>query len=313
MGRMFKMTRILCAAALAAVVSPAFAAEWMTDIEAAKARAGAEGKMVLVDFTGSDWCTWCIRLRQDVLDKPEFEAYAADKFVLAEVDLPRNKTKLSAEQREKNEEVAAQYKIDGFPTLMVMTPDGRMLGGFVGGRTSVQEAVEPLNEALANKALLEAADKLEGMEKARALAAVFSKLPKGLREGSGLREQIQALDPNNETGAMDDILAEQQQVAFARKIQAAGRDLNKVLQAIDECLAEAYPQNRGDLLYSKMSVQLTLAQSVEDVLAAKATMLQMADCCEDEESATRLREVVEQRFADPAGLLEYIREKRGGK
>ena len=311
MARMFKMTHILCAAALAAVVSPAFSAEWMADIEAAKAKAEAEGKMVLVDFTGSDWCTWCIRLRKDVLDKPEFEPYAKDKFVLAEVDLPQNKAKLSKEQREKNEDLAAQYQVSGFPTLMVMTPEGRVVGGFVGGRTSVAEATEPLDEAFANAKLLEAADKLEGMEKARALMEVFNRMPKGLREGAGLREQIYALDPENSTGVMDEVFAQKQMSEFAEKMKAAGQDAEKLLQVIDECLKTSYPPNRSDLLYAKMSVQLVLAQTEADVLAAKATMLEMADA--NPEHAEQIRKVAEQRFADPKQVLDYLRKKRGGK
>ena len=85
---MFK--KPLCVAMLLAVLAPAWAAEWMTDLEAAKAKAAAENKAVLVDFTGSDWCGWCIRLRKQVLDTPAFEAYARDKFVLMEVDVPQN-------------------------------------------------------------------------------------------------------------------------------------------------------------------------------------------------------------------------------
>ncbi len=307
------MTRMLCAAALAAVVAPAFSAEWMVDLEAAKAKAKAEGKMVLVDFTGSDWCTWCIRLRQDVLDKPEFEAYAKDKFVFAEVDLPHSTAKLSPEQREKNQDVAAQYKISGFPTLMVMTPEGRVLGGFVGGRTDVAKAIEPLEEALANKARLEAADKLEGMEKARAFLAVFKTLPKGLSEGSGLREAIHELDPDNTTGVMDDIYAEEQQKEFSRKIREAGQDPAKILEVVEECLKVSYPHNVSNLLYSKMTMQLMLAQSVEDVLKAKATMLKMAELESDPESAERIRQVAEQRFANPQQVLDFVRQKRGGK
>ncbi len=308
---MFKMTRILCAAALAAVVSPAFSAEWMTDIETAKAKAKAEGKMVLVDFTGSDWCSWCIRLRKDVLDKPEFEAYAKDKFVLVEVDLPQNKAKLSKEQFEKNQALAAQYKVSGFPTIMVMTPEGRVIGGFVGGRTHVSQATEPLDEAFANKAALEAADKLEGMEKAKALLAVFNKLPKGLDEGSGLREQIFALDPENSTGVMDPIFAEQQMKDFAQKMRAAGQDAQKLLGVIEECLKTSYPQNLSDLLYAKMSVQIATAETEEDILKAKETMLQMADA--NPENAEQIRQMAEQRFADPKQVLEFVKQKRGGK
>ena len=55
-----------------AMVAPSFAAEWLTELPAAQAKAAAENKAILVDFTGSDWCGWCIRLRKNVFDTPEF-------------------------------------------------------------------------------------------------------------------------------------------------------------------------------------------------------------------------------------------------
>ncbi len=305
---MFTMTRLLGAAALAAMVSPAFCAEWMTDLEAAKAKAAAENKAVLVDFTGSDWCAWCVRLRQNVLDKPEFETYAADKFVLAEVDLPRA-AKLSAEQLERNRQIAEQYKVEGFPTIMVMTPAGQVLGGFEGYLPTVEAASEPLNAALANKAAYEAADKLEGLEKAKALHEIYKGLPEGLRQGSGLLERIEELDPQNSTGALDELLAEKQAAEFAKRLQAAGREPAAVLAVVEDCLKEAYAENRADLLQLKVSLQLFLAETVEDVLAAKQTMLQMAE--EMPAEAEAIRKVAEQRFADPAKVLEMIRKQRG--
>ncbi len=98
---MMGMPKYLCLAVAAALLAPAFAAEWMTDFDAAKARAAAEGKPLLVDFTGSDWCSWCIRLKKEVFDKPAFAEYARDKFVLVEVDVPDN-PKFDREQLERN-------------------------------------------------------------------------------------------------------------------------------------------------------------------------------------------------------------------
>ena len=74
----------------AALVAPATAAEgWMTDFPAAQKKAQAENKLVLVDFTGSDWCRPCIELQRNVLDTPEFRQYAEDKFVLMHNRPPR--------------------------------------------------------------------------------------------------------------------------------------------------------------------------------------------------------------------------------
>ena len=67
------------------------AAAWSTDLARAQARAKAEGKAVLLNFTGSDWCGWCIKLRRDVFLKPDFEAYARTNLVLVEVDFPKRK------------------------------------------------------------------------------------------------------------------------------------------------------------------------------------------------------------------------------
>ena len=85
---------------LAAIIAPAMGAEWQTDFEAAKQQAAAENKAVLLNFTGSDWCGYCIRMKAAVLDTPEFAEYVKDKFVLVEVDLPRRNV-LSAEEIEK--------------------------------------------------------------------------------------------------------------------------------------------------------------------------------------------------------------------
>ena len=67
---------------LLAALVPALAAEWMTDLEAAKAKAAAENKAVLIDFTGSDWCGFCVRLRKDVLSKGEFKKFASKNLIL---------------------------------------------------------------------------------------------------------------------------------------------------------------------------------------------------------------------------------------
>src|SRR6266481_5854060 len=69
----------------------ACAATWLTDLPSAQATAKAENKIVLINFTGSDWCGWCIRLRDEVFSQPEFDAYANDHLVLVEADFPRHK------------------------------------------------------------------------------------------------------------------------------------------------------------------------------------------------------------------------------
>ena len=92
--------------------------------------------MVLLDFTGSDWCGWCIKLKKDTFSKPEFQKLAEEKLVLVELDFPRSKTQ-SAELKKQNQELAEKFGIEGFPTLVLLSSQGtevaRNVGYLAGG------------------------------------------------------------------------------------------------------------------------------------------------------------------------------------
>ncbi|MBQ8900327.1 MAG: thioredoxin family protein, partial [Akkermansia sp.] len=151
---------------LAAIVAPAMAADWMTDLEAAKAQAAQQGKDILVNFTGSDWCGYCIRMRKEVLEQPEFDTYAADKFVLLEIDIPRSP--LPPEERERRMNLCRQYDVTGFPTFLVLNASGDVLGGFTGGRPDVNTTAAVLEPARERGRQLAAARTLHGTARARA-------------------------------------------------------------------------------------------------------------------------------------------------
>ncbi len=308
-ARMFRttFTHVLGVAAAAAIVAPAFAAEWMTDLPAAQAKAAAEGKAVLVDFTGSDWCGWCVRLRQDVLDKPEFAEYAKDKFVLMEVDVPRNPN-FDKELLAKNQQLCEKYKVSGFPTIMVLTPEGHVAGGFVGGMSSLDAVKEPLDAALKNAAALKAAESLEGKEKLQALHGVYVSLPEEFQAATDLRETILSLDTENVTGLRDVVKAEEQLESTMQRLQAADQERAKLVAIVDEVLPQAYPQNKPQLLNVKASIQLMLADSEEQLAEAKKTLLELAEL--DQEHAELMRAQVEKLFEDPAKLLQQVREIR---
>ena len=119
---------------------------WLTDYKQAQQEAKASGKLLLVDFTGSDWCGWCIRLDREVFSKPEFQEYASKNLILLEVDFPRTK-ELSVAQRTQNQQLAREYQIEGFPTLVVLNGDGKtvgMLGYTPGGPSAFIEALGKL-------------------------------------------------------------------------------------------------------------------------------------------------------------------------
>src|SRR5438132_10051707 len=101
--------------------------KWLTDVPKAQAEAKTEHKLVMLDFTGSDWCGWCIRLHKEVFSKPEFAEYAKKNLVLVEVDFPRKK-QLAPEQKKANDALGAKYQIEGYPTLIVLDGNGKKVG-----------------------------------------------------------------------------------------------------------------------------------------------------------------------------------------
>jgi len=104
---------------------------WLTDLAKAQAKAKTENKMVLMDFNGSDWCPPCKALRKNVLSTKEFEDYAKKNLVLVDVDFPRGK-ELPADQKKANEALSEKYGIEGLPTVIVLSSDGKQLKKKVG-------------------------------------------------------------------------------------------------------------------------------------------------------------------------------------
>ncbi len=121
-------------------------AKWLTDATTAQQKAKQEKKLVLMDFTGSDWCPWCIKLSKEVFSTSEFNNYAAKNLVLVEVDFPRSK-KQSEQQKAANQALQKKYNIEGYPTVIVLNSEGKKVGelGYQpGGPKPFIEALEKL-------------------------------------------------------------------------------------------------------------------------------------------------------------------------
>lgn len=119
--------------ALLALTSLSFAGEgWITDYQDALKQAKEQNRPVLVDFTGSDWCGWCIKLNKEVFSKPEFQDFAKDNLVLLEIDFPSNPKSLPAATQKQNAELQKKFGVDGFPTLVLLDGDGKEITRHVG-------------------------------------------------------------------------------------------------------------------------------------------------------------------------------------
>lgn len=237
---------IIGLAAAAAIVAPAFAAEWMNDWEAAKARAASENKALLVNFTGSDWCVHCKRLRKAVLDTPAFLDYAQDKFILMEVDMPHNTPQPESLSRQ-NQQLCHEYCIAGFPTVLVISPEGRLYGGLPGAVLDIKTVQHQLDVALENGRKLAVADKLEGEERARLLYQVYQSLPESFRVPSKLGEVLLEADPDNVTGFRTEVDVRQQWHEISVRLEAAGTDPAMHRAVVTEALKTALPANRVKL------------------------------------------------------------------
>jgi thioredoxin-related protein len=115
-------------ALLLALTLPALVhADWGTDYKAAVAQAKAQNKLVLLHFTGSDWCPYCQMLDKEVLSKDSFKTFADKNYVGVLLDFPHDKPQSDA-VKQQNDALAKQFNIEGYPTLVVITPDGKELG-----------------------------------------------------------------------------------------------------------------------------------------------------------------------------------------
>jgi protein disulfide-isomerase len=123
---------------------------WLDDYKKAQEEAKAGNKILLLNFTGSDWCGWCIKFDRDVLSKPQFKEYARNNLVLVELDFPRVKTQ-SAELQKQNRQLAQQYEVVGFPTIIALNSDGQKLweydGYFAGGPEAFIAELEKLRKS----------------------------------------------------------------------------------------------------------------------------------------------------------------------
>jgi thioredoxin-related protein len=104
---------------------------WLTDYDKAVALAKKENKVILADFNGSDWCPPCKALKKGVFETAEFKKYAKDNLVLLDVDFPKGK-KQDAALAKHNEQLSEKFKIEGFPTVLLINAAGKVLMTEVG-------------------------------------------------------------------------------------------------------------------------------------------------------------------------------------
>ncbi len=115
----------------AAARDEAKAEEWITDYQAALSLAQSQKKLVLLDFTGSDWCGYCQALDREVFTQQSFKEFSGKNYVLVTIDFP-HLTALSDDLKQQNELLKKQFNVNGYPTLIVLDTKEKELGRSVG-------------------------------------------------------------------------------------------------------------------------------------------------------------------------------------
>lgn len=163
-----------CSIAGAPRVSKSVANGWIEDFKAAKTQAAMEGKLILMDFSGSDWCGWCRKMDEEVFADKRFVKEASKKFVLTMIDSPRDKSILSSLAEKQNNGLKETYGVRGFPTVVIVDPEGKEVARHSGYRAGGPSAyVEYLNELTSDIKWPKATGVAKGRKRTSAIAYAF--------------------------------------------------------------------------------------------------------------------------------------------
>ena len=326
---------------------PAVAAkpDWLTDLGQAQKIAAKENKDLLINFTGSDWCGWCIRLREEVFDKPGFEK-ANDNFVMVVMDFPQDETLVPPKTREQNAIWSTRFGIEGFPTIILADAKARpygMLGYTPGGpKAFLAELGETQKVRQARDEILAKAEKAQGVAKAKLLDEALEKVPANFRlpmYNSQVKEII-ALDTQNQAGLKSrytKVLQKAEAEEFLKKLQqdvqvAFEKDgpdaaLKLVAEALKSKDTQSNPVLRNHLAQAEVNLLVTFEKtkqalakldallndksfSKEDRKSFRQTQAQLLkDSGQTEQALKAYDALIADAGAAPGEILKYLTDK----
>lgn len=233
---------------------------WIQDFAKAKAQAKAEKKDLLIDFTGSDWCGWCIKLDKEVFSQAAFQASAPKSFILVKLDYPQNESLVTEDIRKQNAGLQTEYSIQGYPTILLTDAEGRVYA-----QTGYQEGgPEKYNDHLAElhkkgdafKTAIAAAEGKQGAERAKALAAVLATLEDEVAETHHFKfmKEIVELDADGKAGL---------KAKYEDKVKEIGqrRELNEVANELNQLVSEHMQKGEGEQALAKLDEILKAPKS----------------------------------------------------
>lgn len=312
---------VLVMGAVAAMVAPAEEVKWTTDLKAAYKQARKTGKYVLISFTGSDWCTACNAQKQGAFNKPQFAEWVNKRFILVEINVPRNAKLVGGEANlMKNQLVCDQFAITTFPTVFVVLGDGTIAGSYSGARILPQHAINELDKLLTIANQISKAKKLQGAERAAALMKIFKSQPEHIRKiNAPLMRLIAKADPDDTTGIQKIYEPIRQMNALRVKLSKAKSHSAK-LKVLIAAYKKAHPENKAkikSMLAMQMyqtAYQLSIrAKTVEDIQKAHKLARASLKYFENPDERKALADQIEAYYADPEARLKKVQAKREKK
>ncbi len=286
---------------------------WMTDFEAAKAKAKAENKLLLADFTGSDWCAWCFRLKGEVFDKEYFQTEAPKHFVLVELDYP-SKKQLEKKLKEQNDELRKKYKIRGYPTVLLMDAAGDVIartGYQAGGPEGYIKHLDEFRDVYGKLAALKRnLEKVQGLDRVKLLdqlVDLYGKLNNEDADSLTLSQEIVKLDPENKTGLKTKhefrvLVTEADQLKEARQFAEAKASYEKAAN-----LAGITAEQKQDAYFAQGECSF----NEKDFAGVVGSLQKALDAAPESRKAKQIKGMIA-RFEGIAASQEAIRKLKQG-
>ncbi len=264
--------RTLAAAIPALVLSLAPATRaaegWITSFDDAKATAAKDHKDILMDFTGSDWCGWCIKLQKEVFTLDAFKNESPKHFVMLELDFPQKK-ELAKDLKAQNEKLQETYAIEGFPTILLTDAKGRpyaKTGYMPGGPEAYNKHLNDLRAVRESRdAAFKKADAAQGLDKAKAIQEGLKALPPELVKAYYKAEvdQVIALDTADTLGL--------------KSQKAYGDKRAKLDASLEEFAKSQKPQEFSDAIDAFIAAEKVAGTDLQDLLMTKLQVLGPSD------------------------------------
>lgn len=297
--------------ALIGVVSHAMALEWMHDLDAAREKAATENKLLLVEFTGSDWCKHCLMQKKKVLENAEFERWVTRHCVPVEVDVPNDAARVGGEiQKKLNKLICDDYGVKSFPTLRILTPELVDVGGYSGAQSNPRAAIARLEKSFPAAERLQRALRKTGEARTLALLEIYRNQPETARSRNfPMLKLVAESDPANISGLVPEFRAQQQMKQLERELLTVVDSAARI-ECVDRILEHAEPVNkpklrqlRGQLMRELALQQARHAKTVAEIIAARHLMTQSLEFESEPAARLQLEHFIRVYFADPEAML----------